>query len=266
MFERFTERSRRVIVLSQEEARLLKHNYIGTEHLLLGLLADGDGGAARTLEALNVTLEAARQEVREIIGEGPAPQQGHIPFTPRAKKVLETALREALKLGSQSIESVHLLLGLVSERDGVGAQIIERLGASVTAVRERAAEFAGHETEPAPGAAEAVTATATSTAAWPRTSRVVRVEGLGMVLDKLIVLDRRLSRIERHLGIPDDDDKSRSAGRTGGTETAASEEPAAAPQEPPAASTPATPEAPDAAEETSAPQEPAAPEESASNE
>jgi ATP-dependent Clp protease ATP-binding subunit ClpA len=203
MFERFTDRSRRVIVLAQEEARLLQHNYIGTEHLLLGLLADGEGDAARTLESLGVTLEAARHEVRELLGEGNEPQQGHIPFTPRAKKVLELALREALTLRSQSIGSVHLLLGLIDEGHGVGAQVIERLGPSLTAVRERAAEFAGNEPDPVVGAAEA------GMTGWPRPARL-RVEGLGTVQDTLAMIERRLSRIERHLGIapdPADSDK-----------------------------------------------------------
>jgi ATP-dependent Clp protease ATP-binding subunit ClpA len=191
MFERFTDRSRRVIVLAQEEARLLKHNYIGTEHLLLGLLADEDGDAARTLESLDITLEAARHEVREIVGEGRDPAKGHIPFTPRAKRVLELALREALTLRSQTIGSVHLLLGLVSEAQGVGAQVIERLGAPLSTVRERAAEFAGHEPDPAPEA-EAFSR--------PRAARV-RLEGLTKVQETLAGIDRRLARIERHLGL-----------------------------------------------------------------
>ena len=235
MFERFTERSRRVIVLSQEEARLLRHNYIGTEHLLLGMLADGEGDAARTLESVDVTLDAARREVREMLGEGNEPQKGHIPFTPRAKKVLELALREALTLRSQSIGSVHLLLGLISEGHGVGAQVIERLGASLTTVKERAAEFAGNEPEPAPGAAEAFAAEA-SVASWRPTR--LRFEGLGMVQDTLVMIERRLSRIERHLGIaPDPADRDK----------------------PPRSSTPASPGAPGAPAAPGATDEPAAP-------
>jgi ATP-dependent Clp protease ATP-binding subunit ClpC len=191
VFERFTDRSRRVIVLAQEEARLLNHNYIGTEHLLLGLLADGDGDAARTLASLDITLEAARREVLEIIGEGREPAKGHIPFTPRAKRVLELALREALTLRSQTIGSVHLLLGLISEAQGVGAQVIERLGAPLGTVRERAAEFAGHEPDPTPEA-EAF--------GWPRPARV-RLEGLTKMQITLAAIERRLARIERQLGI-----------------------------------------------------------------
>jgi ATP-dependent Clp protease ATP-binding subunit ClpC len=194
MFERFTDRSRRVIVLAQEEARLLNHNYIGTEHLLLGLLADGEGEAARILQSLDITLDAAREQVREIVGGGSGTQKGHIPFTPRAKKVLELSLREALTLRSQSIGSVHLLLGLIAEGQGVGAQIIERLGAPLATVRERATALAGNEPEPAPG--PPVEAAILST----RGGRI-RVEGLGVIHELLTTIDNRLSRIEAHLGI-----------------------------------------------------------------
>ena len=115
MFERFTDRARRVVVLAQEEARLLNHNYIGTEHLLLGLIYEGEGVAARVLESLDVSLADARAEVEEIIGHGGQSPSGHIPFTPRAKKVLEMALREALKLGHNYIGTEHILLGLIGE-------------------------------------------------------------------------------------------------------------------------------------------------------
>jgi len=197
MFERFTDRSRRVIVLAQEEARLLSHNYIGTEHLLLGLLADQEGDAARTLESLNITLDAARDQVRQIIGEGQQTPSGHIPFTPRAKKVLELSLREALTLRSQSIGSVHLLLGLAAEGEGVGAQIIERLGVPLTTVRERAAELAGNEPDPAPTPAETTLGALSS----PKPGGRLRVEGLGRIFELLTTIDARLSRIEEHLGI-----------------------------------------------------------------
>jgi ATP-dependent Clp protease ATP-binding subunit ClpC len=203
MFERFTDRSRRAIVLAQEEARLLSHNYIGTEHLLLGLLADPESNAARTLTSLNITLEAAREQVREMIGEGHEAQKGHIPFTPRAKKVLELSLREALTLRSQSISSEHLLLGLVAEGEGVGAQILERLGASFTAVRERAIELAGNEPDPAPTLGEAAVASSL---------RRVRLEGLGGVLQQTLTsIDRRLARIEQHLGITADPEEAAAA-------------------------------------------------------
>ena len=263
MFERFTDRSRRVIVQAQEEARLLRHNYIGTEHLLLGLLADGEGGAARTLESVGVTLDAARREVREIVGEGHEPQTGHIPFTPRAKKVLELALREALTLRSQSIGTVHLLLGLISEGHGVGAQVIERLGASLTTVKERAAEFAGHEPDPAPGGPEAVAAEA-GVAGLRRTR--IRIEGLGMVQDSLAIIERRLSRIERHLGIapdPADRDKPpRAGGPASADSPAARADSPAAPADSPAASADSPAASADSPAASADP--PADPEESAS--
>ena len=124
MFERFTERARQVIVLAQEEARVLRHNYIGTEHMLLGLLREGDGVAARVLGSLDVTLDEVRAEVTRIVGEGDSESQGQIPFTPRAKKVLEMALREALSLGHNYIGTEHVLLGLVRESEGVAARIL----------------------------------------------------------------------------------------------------------------------------------------------
>ena len=118
MFERFTDRARRVVVLAQEEARMLNHNYIGTEHILLGLIHEGEGVAAKALESLGISLEAVRQQVEEIIGQGQQAPSGHIPFTPRAKKVLELSLREALQLGHNYIGTEHILLGLIREGDG----------------------------------------------------------------------------------------------------------------------------------------------------
>jgi ATP-dependent Clp protease ATP-binding subunit ClpC len=136
MFERFTDRARRVVVLAQEEARLLNHNYIGTEHVLLGLLREADGVAAQTLAALDISLEAVRGRVEEIIGMGLGPTgSGHAPFTPRAKKVLEMALREALNLGHNYIGTEHLLLGLVREGEGVAAQVLVAMGAELAVVR-----------------------------------------------------------------------------------------------------------------------------------
>jgi hypothetical protein len=136
MFERFTERARRVVVLAQEEARLLDHNYIGTEHLLLGLIHEGQGVAAQALTRLGVSLEAVRAEVEEIIGQGQSAPTGHIPFTPRAKKVLELSLREALELGHNYIGTEHILLGLLREGQGVGAQVLVKLGAGRDQVRQ----------------------------------------------------------------------------------------------------------------------------------
>jgi ATP-dependent Clp protease ATP-binding subunit ClpA len=136
VFERFTDRARRVVVLAQEEARLLNHNDIGTEHILLGLIHEGEGVAARALESLDISLEAVRTEVTEIIGQGQSPPTGHIPFTPRAKKVLELSLREALELGHDYIGTEHILLGLLREGEGVAAQVLVKLGASLDRVRQ----------------------------------------------------------------------------------------------------------------------------------
>jgi ATP-dependent Clp protease ATP-binding subunit ClpC len=136
VFERFTDRARRVVVLAQEEARLLNHNYIGTEHELLGLIHEEEGVAGRALEALGISLEAARQQVEGIIGVGQAAPTGHIPFTPRAKKVLELALRESRQLGHNYIGTEHILLGLIREGEGVGAQVLQNLGADLRSVRQ----------------------------------------------------------------------------------------------------------------------------------
>jgi ATP-dependent Clp protease ATP-binding subunit ClpA len=137
MFERFTDRSRRVVVLAQEEARRLDHNWIGTEHILLGLIHEGEGVAARALKSLEIGLEAVRQQVEEIIGRGQQPPSGHIPFTPRAKKVLELSLRESLQLGHHYIGTEHILLGLIREGDGVAAQVLFRLGGDLNLVHQQ---------------------------------------------------------------------------------------------------------------------------------
>ena len=137
MFERFTDRARRVVVLAQEEARLLNHNYIGTEHILLGLIHEGEGVAAKALESLGISLEAVRNQVEEIIGQGGSSPSGHIPFTPRAKKVLELSLREALQLGHNYIGTEHILLGLIREGEGVAAQVLVKLGADLSRVRQQ---------------------------------------------------------------------------------------------------------------------------------
>ncbi len=137
MFERFTDRARRVVVLAQEEARLLNHNYIGTEHILLGLIHEGEGVAAKSLESLGISLEAVRAQVEEIIGQGGNSPSGHIPFTPRAKKVLELSLREALQLGHNYIGTEHILLGLIREGEGVAAQVLVKLGADLSRVRQQ---------------------------------------------------------------------------------------------------------------------------------
>ncbi|QWC86111.1 ATP-dependent Clp protease ATP-binding subunit [Nocardioidaceae bacterium] len=150
MFERFTDRARRVVVLAQEEARMLSHNYIGTEHILLGLIHEGEGVAAKALESLGISLEAVRAQVEEIIGQGQQAPSGHIPFTPRAKKVLELSLREALQLGHNYIGTEHILLGLIREGEGVAAQVLVKLGADLNSVRQQVIQllsgFQGKET------------------------------------------------------------------------------------------------------------------------
>jgi ATP-dependent Clp protease ATP-binding subunit ClpC len=136
VFEQFTDRARRVIVLAQEESRLLNHNYIGTEHILLGLIHEGEGVASIALESLGISLEEVRVKVEEIIGHGQTPPTGKIPFTPRAKKVLELSLREALQLGHNYIGTEHILLGLVREGEGVAAEVLIKLGGDLGALRE----------------------------------------------------------------------------------------------------------------------------------
>ena len=150
MFEKFTDKARRVVVLAQEEAKLLNHNYIGTEHILLGLIHEGEGVAAKALESLGINLDSVREQVQEIIGQGQQAPTGHIPFTPRAKKVLELSLREALQLGHSYIGTEHLLLGLIREGEGVAAQVLTKLGADTNRVRQQVIQllsgFQGKET------------------------------------------------------------------------------------------------------------------------
>ncbi|GGS47969.1 hypothetical protein GCM10010156_03420 [Planobispora rosea] len=141
MFERFTDRARRVVVLAQEEARLINHNYIGTEHLLLGLIHEDEGVAAQALKSMDISLARVRQRVEEIIGQGRSAPSGHIPFTPRAKKVLELSLREALQLGHNYIGTEHILLGLIHEGEGVAAQVLVQLGADLNRVRQQVVQL-----------------------------------------------------------------------------------------------------------------------------
>ena len=157
MFERFTDRARRVVVLAQEEARLLNHSYIGTEHILLGLIHEGEGVAAKALESLNISLEAVRAQVEEIIGQGGSSPSGHIPFTPRAKKVLELSLREALQLGHNYIGTEHILLGLIREGEGVAAQVLVKLGADLSRVRQQVIQLlSGYQGPSGKGEGQAV--------------------------------------------------------------------------------------------------------------
>jgi ATP-dependent Clp protease ATP-binding subunit ClpC len=153
VFERFTDRARRSIVLAQEEARLLNHNHLGTEHLLLGLIHQGDGVAAKTLESLGISLADARTQVEVTIGRGGQAPADHIPFTPRAKKVLELSLREAQQLGHNYIGTEHILLGLVREADGVAALVLRNLGTDLARVRQQVVQllsYAGAKGPPRP--------------------------------------------------------------------------------------------------------------------
>jgi hypothetical protein len=187
MFERFTNQSRRVVVLAQEEARLLNHNYIGTEHLLLGLLHEGSGTAATTLAAAGITLEAVRAEVELIIGMGVQPSQGHIPFTPGAKKCLELSLREALQLGDNYIGTRHLLLGLIHKGDGVGVQVLGQLGVDLGQLRDRVTLALEDDPEHQEGPDE-----------FARVRPRMQVDSIRRVLG---TIDNRLTSIEGHLGI-----------------------------------------------------------------
>jgi ATP-dependent Clp protease ATP-binding subunit ClpA len=149
VFERFTDRARRVVTLAQVESKGLNHGYIGTEHILLGLISEGEGVAAKALKSLDISLDAVRYQIVDIIGKGQQPPTGHIPFTPRAKKALELALREALQLGHNYIGTEHILLGLIREREGVAAQVLMKLGADLNRVRQQViqllAGYAGKE-------------------------------------------------------------------------------------------------------------------------
>ena len=198
MFERFTDRARRVIVLAQDEARELDHNYIGTEHILLGLLRDGEGVAVAALDALGISLDETRAKVTEIIGRGSEQPSGHIPFTPRAKKVLELSLREALELGNDYIGTEHILLGLIREGEGVAAQVLVDLGAGPDQTREKVLELVrggGGEGEPA-GEMEA-----RLTSIGPDVRIVGSPAQVAEVIARLRSIDRRLAALERHLGI-----------------------------------------------------------------
>jgi ATP-dependent Clp protease ATP-binding subunit ClpA len=195
MFERFTDRARRVVVLAQEEARMLNHNYIGTEHLLLGLVHEGHGVAAEALESLGIGLEAVRQQVEQIIGRGNQAPSGHIPFTPRAKKVTELALREADALGNGHVDTEHLLLGLVREGDGVAAQVLARLGGDLNSVRQQVILLLPRQ------------AGTGAISAHPRRSKRERNRLVDDALARFGPVDQRLAAIERWVGLtPDLDD------------------------------------------------------------
>jgi ATP-dependent Clp protease ATP-binding subunit ClpC len=204
LFERFTDRARRVVVLAQEEARLLNHNYIGTEHILLGLIHEGEGVAAKALESLGISLEAVRQQVEEIIGQGGSSPSGHIPFTPRAKKVLELSLREALQLGHNYIGTEHILLGLIREGEGVAAQVLVKLGADLSRVRQQVIQLlSGYQgSGGAPGEKAGATAGGSATETQPTGSLVLDQFGRNLTqlarekkLDPVIGRAREMERV-----------------------------------------------------------------------
>ena len=204
MFERFTDRARRVVVLAQEEARMLNHNYIGTEHILLGLIHEGEGVAAKALESLGISLEGVREQVEEIIGQGQTAPAGHIPFTPRAKKVLELSLREALQLGHNYIGTEHILLGLIREGEGVAAQVLQKLGADLNRVRTQVIQllsgYAGGE--PGAGGGPAKAGVSGGSADDPKGSPVLDQFGRNLTtlaregkLDPVIGRTREIERV-----------------------------------------------------------------------
>jgi ATP-dependent Clp protease ATP-binding subunit ClpA len=202
MFERFTDGARRVVVLAQEEARMLGHNHIGSEHLLLGLAHEQSGMAAHVLAAEGITLERARIQVEELAGPGRESPTGHVPFTRQAKRILELSLREALEQRKSYIGTEHILLGLIREAGGAGAQIIQRLGGSLSAVRQQVLEAAS--AAPADVAADEAEA---GVWAWPPTldfARSARIQAQANVefREVLASIDRRLAGIERHVGLP----------------------------------------------------------------
>jgi ATP-dependent Clp protease ATP-binding subunit ClpC len=192
VFERFTDRAQRVVVLAQEEARMLNHNYLGTEHILLGLIGEGEGVAAKALESLGISLEAVRQQVEKIIGQGQQAPSGHIPFTPRAKKVMELASREALQLGHNYIGTEHILLGLIREGEGVAAQVLVKLGADMNRVRQQVIQLLhGYQgKEPAEYG--------------PRRGKRARARLMDEALARIDALDRRLAAMERWVGMGPD--------------------------------------------------------------
>ena len=196
MFERFTDRARRVVVLAQEEARMLNHNYIGTEHILLGLIHEGEGVAAKGLESLGISLEGVRAQVEEIIGQGQQAPSGHIPFTPRAKKVLELSLREALQLGHNYIGTEHILLGLIREGEGVAAQVLVKLGADLNRVRQQVIQllsgYQGKEAVTQGGPAEGTPSTSLVLDQFGRNLTQAAREGK---LDPVIGRDLEIERV-----------------------------------------------------------------------
>jgi ATP-dependent Clp protease ATP-binding subunit ClpC len=195
MFERFTDRARRVVVLAQEEARMLNHNYIGTEHILLGLIHEGEGVAAKALESLGISLEAVRQQVEEIIGQGQQAPSGHIPFTPRAKKVLELSLREALQLGHNYIGTEHILLGLIREGEGVAAQVLVKLGADLNRVRQQVIQLLSGYQGKEPAAAGPAEGTPSTSLVLDQFGRNLTAAAREGKLDPVIGREKEIERV-----------------------------------------------------------------------
>ena len=195
MFERFSDRARRVVVMAQEEARMLDHNYIGTEHLLLGLIREGEGVAAMTLESLGVRLDAVRHQVEEIVGRGQQMPSGHIPFTKRAKKALELALPESQQLGHNYIGTEHILLGLLREGEGVAAQVLVKLGADLNRVRQQVIQLLHGYQGPQParvGMAAAVTGEGSGLE-----RRLAAIEGWVGMRPDMSDLDQEIAQVRR---------------------------------------------------------------------
>ncbi len=195
MFERFTDRARRVVVLAQEEARMLNHNYIGTEHILLGLIHEGEGVAAKSLESLEIRLEQVRAQVEEIIGPGQQAPSGHIPFTPRAKKVLELSLREALQLGHNYIGTEHILLGLIREGEGVAAQVLVKLGADLHRVRQQVIQLLSGYQGKEPAAAGPVEGTPSTSLVLDQFGRNLTQAAREGSLDPVIGREKEIERV-----------------------------------------------------------------------
>src|SRR5437660_4279187 len=195
MFERCTDRARRVVALAQEEARMLNHNYIGTEHILLGLIRESEGVAAKALESLGISLEAVRRQVKEIIGRGQQAPSGHIPFTPRAKKVLELSLREALQLGHNYIGTEHILLGLIREGAGVAAQVLVKLGADLNRVRQQVIQLLSGAQTSEPAQLHADDTTVATSALLDQYGRNLTRAARDGTLDPVIGRDRELQQL-----------------------------------------------------------------------
>ena len=191
MFERFTDRARRVVVLAQEEARMLNHNYIGTEHILLGLIHEGEGVAARVLESMGISLDAMRQAVEGVIGRGtqPVSESAHIPFTPRAKKVLELSLRESLQLGVNYIGPEHILLALIREGRGVAAQVLTGAGVDLKRAGQEVIEML-----PEPSEQDAPSFSASASSAYAAPAGNDLVNRLTSFAARLNAIERRLSQ------------------------------------------------------------------------